>query len=134
MKVEIRIGEVNENSPRIKYDRIHLDDIELDKVKMYNILLYNDNCIIENVDHFLLYMFGNGLLAHHVKNEPNINDNPKYNYIPQLSPDKYKVFQIDQYGNEKQIIDEDGCLGKNHFDTLMRKIMDDFYVSLNYLN
>ena len=133
MKIEIRIGNINNRSTRYRYEsEEHSDDFMMDKARMYNILNNYRNCVIENVDVFLLVALNNGLLSHRVKYDFDGNDE-KFLHIPQGSPEIYKAYEVYEDGTEKQLCDEDGCIGKNYFDVLMGKLMDDFYVSLNYL-
>lgn len=53
MKVEIRIGDISSNK-RIKYKSEKLDNVLSEKEQMYNFIKNCDNCIIEDVDNFLL--------------------------------------------------------------------------------
>ena len=137
MKIEIRVGNVNVTSPRVQFDCFNrLDDTGLEVKRMYDFLLNCNYCIIENVDHYLLYVVNNGLMAFKVKDNPSIDKkglDDDYFDIPQLDNKKYRIYQIDQNGDEDCIQkDESGCINKNYFDMLMGRVMDDFYVSLNF--
>lgn len=54
MKVEIRIGDISTNR-RVKYTSYKNDDVALEKKRMYDFLSECKDCIIEDVDNFLLY-------------------------------------------------------------------------------
>lgn len=135
MNVEIRIGNVTNDSPIIKWDsNSKFSDLELEKKRMYNFLINNNNCIIENVDMFLLYTLNNGILSYIVRdNYNNYNDNEKYDLLIKLNPLKYKIYEVSDSGLVCNIQDHKGIITINYFDKLMGEIMDDFYVSLNYL-
>ena len=79
MKIEIRVGEVNANSPKIPWDsNSKLDDFELEKKRMYDFLAQNDKCVIINVDMFLLYTLNSALASFLVKDNPkSIDDEAK---------------------------------------------------------
>jgi len=137
MKVRIEIGTVNEMTPMLNWStRTFFDDCETEKESMYKFLSdNNDNCIIDNADMYLIYVLNNGFLANEVKNNVSIKDNDvKYNKIPKFDPNKYRVYEVNQNGEKKNIQNESGTINTNYFDTLMGKVMDDFYVSLNYLD
>ena len=137
MKIEIRVGNVNVTSPRVQFDCFNrLDDIDLETKRMYDFLLSCNDCIIENVDEFLLYTVNNGLMAFHVKDNPDIqknDDDDDYFKIPQFDKEKFKIIQIYQNGVEECIQrDDTGTTGKNYHNLLMGRVMDDYYDSLNY--
>ena len=135
MKVEIRIGDISSNK-RIKYSFEKLDDIIDERKRMYNFLLNNKDCIIEDVDDYLLYTLNNGLMSFIVKDNPEITDekfkDEDYDLIPKFDPKNYKVFEIKEDGNEYSLQDKDGNVGKNYFNKLMGCIMDDFYSCINF--
>ena len=72
----------------------------------------------------------------------NVKDNPKiyeeeevdesYNLIPKLDPSNYRVFEIMEDGTDVNIQDEEGSITRNHFNILMKTIMDDYYSCLNF--
>lgn len=129
MKVEIRIGDVSSNK-RIKYDFEKFEDSKLEKQRMYDFLLSSQNCIIEDVDNFLLYIVNNGLMAFIVKDNPDI-EGDDLNSITKFDPKIYKVFEIDN-NISKSIQTEKGTISKNYFNKLMGSIMDDYYECLNF--
>lgn len=138
MKIEIRIGDVSSNK-RIKYEFEMFDDVTKEIHRMYNFLSNSKDCIIENVDMFLLYTLNNGLMAFIVKDNPNITHidhrDEMYDLIPKLDPEIYKVFEIKEDGTEISIQEQKapaGHITKNYFNQLMGKIMDDYYDTLNF--
>ena len=137
MKIEIRIGDVNDSSPRISWDSNNkLDDYNQEKKRMYDFLSGNDNCVIVDVDMFLLYTVNNALTAYWVKDNPKSFDDEDFNNLVKLNPDKYRIFEIHEDGKEVSIqtSDLDGkTVGKNYFNILMGSVMDDYYDALNYV-
>jgi hypothetical protein len=132
MKIEIRIGDTSTNK-RVHYRWLSIkDDDTLTELKqMYNFLEGNNDCIIEDVDNFLLYGLSNGIMAYSIKDNPNIEED-EVNRIPKLNPQTYRVFEIKEDGSEVYIQDKDGLVSENYFDNLMGAIMKDFYTCLNY--
>jgi len=135
MKIEIRIGDTSSNK-RIKYSVEKSDDVKNAKKHMYEFLKTCDNCIIEDVDNFLLYTLNNGLMAFIIKNNIDLQ-NEEYkdeecNLIPKFSPEVYRVFEIQENGIEYSIQEPQGNVKKNYFNELMGSIMDDYYSCLNF--
>ena len=133
MKVEIRVGNISTGN-KTKYVFDKFDNIDKEKERMYNFLLNSNNCIIENVDNFLLYTLNNGILAFIVKDNPELQKDQECNLIPKFDPNIYKIFQINDDGTETSIQDTKGNITKNYFNILMGGIMDDYYSCLNFLN
>ena len=103
---------------------------------MYDFLINCKDCIIENVDNFLLYTLNNGIMAYIVKDNVKLqdeeyNDN-EYHLIPKFNPENYKVFEIKEDGTEISLQDKDGNIGKNYFNILMGSVMDDYCDCLNF--
>lgn len=138
MKIEIRIIEDTYESNRInifEYKHLKKDDTELEKLAMYDFLSKNKNCIITNVDNFLLYALNNCLMAHIIKDNPDIDKSDDYDslkHIPKLDPKIYRVFEINEDGSEICIQRPEGMIDKNYFNKLMKSIMDDYYSCLNF--
>lgn len=117
MKIEIRVGNTT-NGKRIQYHSEKLDDIKKEKQRMYKFLSEAEDCIIENVDEFLLYTLNNGIMSYNVEEVTS---------IPKFNPEKYRIFE-----NDSCIQDEKGLVQQNYFDFLMKSVMNDFYDKLNY--
>ena len=66
MKIEIKVGDTSTNK-RVIFPIEKLDNIDSEKKRMYDFLTNCKDCIIENVDNFLLYTLNNGLMAYIVK-------------------------------------------------------------------
>ena len=135
MKIEIRIGDTSSNV-RMKYSFEKYDDINKEKLRMYKFLSDCNNCIVEDVDNFLLYLLNNGLMAFIIKNNPELK-NEAYkeeicNLIPKFDFKTYKVFEIKNDGSEISLQTESGNISKNYFNGLMGSIMDDYYSCLNF--
>jgi hypothetical protein len=137
MKVVIEVGKVNRMTPIFNWSgKTFLDDCENQLQSMYNFLLNcgDDNCIINNADMYLLYALNNGFLANEVKDNPDITDkSDRYHKIPKFDPNKYRIYEVSENGEKKNLQTESGTITDNYYDKLMGKVMDDFYVSLNYL-
>ena len=135
MKIEIRVGDTSSNK-RVKYTFEKCDDINSEKERMYEFLNSCENCIIEDVDNFLLYTLNNGLMAYIVKDNKKLLDDEykddEYKSIPKFNPDVYRVFAIGEDGTEISLQDDQGNILKNYFNELMRVIMDDYYSCLNF--
>jgi len=135
MKIEIRIGDTSSNV-KLKYSFEKYDDINKEKERMYKFLSDCNNCIIEDVDNFLLYLLNNGLMAFIIKNNPELK-NEAYkeeicNLIPKFDFKTYKVFEIKNDGSEISLQTESGNISKNYFNGLMGSIMDDYYSCLTF--
>lgn len=137
MKIEIRIGDINSESPIIEWDSNNkLDNFDAEKKRMYDFLTHNNNCVITNVDIYLLYALNNAMTAYWVKDNPKAKDDEDFNNLVKLDTDKYHVFEIYEDGKEVSIqtSDLDGkTIGKNYFNGLMGNVMDDYYDALNYV-
>lgn len=137
MKIEIRIGNVNDESPRIPWDSNNkLDNYSAEKKRMYDFLMRYDNCVIVDVDMFLLYTLNNSLTAYWVKDNPKSVDDEDFNNLVKLDPDKYRIFEIHEDGKEVSIQTSDlggKTVGKNYFNILMGSVMDDYYDALTYV-
>ena len=137
MKIEIRIGDVNDNSPRISWDSNNkLDNYEAEKKRMQDFLIHDHNCVITNVDIYLLYTLNNALTAYYVKDNPKTKNDEDFNALFKLNPDKYHVYEIHEDGKEDSIqtSELDGkTVGTNYFNKLMGYIMDDYYDALTYV-
>jgi hypothetical protein len=135
MKIEIRVGDVTTNK-RVKYSTIKNDDINSEKKLMYDFLSECKDCIVENVDNFLLYTLNNGLMAHIVKDNPKLNEieysDEECNLIPKFNPNYYRVVEVKNDGSEVSLQDKDGNISKNYFNMLMSCIMDDYFSCLNF--
>jgi hypothetical protein len=55
MKIIIKVGDVR-SGEKVSYERIKNDKPQIEVFNMYQFLKTCDNCIIENVDNFLLYL------------------------------------------------------------------------------
>ena len=82
---------------------------------MYDFLINCKDCIIENVDNFLLYTLNNGIMAYIVKDNVKLQDD-----------------EIKEDGTEISLQDKDGNIGKNYFNILMGSVMDDYCDCLNF--
>lgn len=136
MEIRIEIGEINENTPIFNWASQKFFDVyDVQKKAMYQFLIdNNENCIISNVDMFLLYMLNNGIMANLVKDNPKIRiDDDDYHAIPKFDPNVYKIFEINENGEKKNIQNESGTINYNYFNSLMGSVMDDFYDCLTYL-
>lgn len=135
MKVEIRIGNVN-SGVRKKYTTEKYDNLNEEKNRMYNFLTNSMDCIIEDVDNYLLYTLNNGLMAFIVKDNPKIKDEDfkceDYNLVPKFNPEIYRVYEVNEDGTEKSIQDTDGNILDNYFNNLMNNIMNDYYSCLAF--
>ncbi len=129
MKIEIRVGDISTNK-RVKYTFVKNDDINSEKKHMYDFLSNCNDCIIEDVDNFLLYTLNNGLMSYIIKDIPKDED---CHLIPKFNTDIYRVFEIKDDGTEILLQDKEGTITKNYFNQLMGSIMDDFYSCLNFL-
>lgn len=129
MKIEIRIGNID-SGIRKKYNHIKCDDVEKEKIHMYNFLSNSMDCIIEDVDNFLLYTLNTGLMAFIVKDTFIKDDDNQH--ITVLDPSIYRVFEIMEDGTEISIQDIKGNITKNYYNNLMGSIMDDFHDCLIY--
>lgn len=132
MKIIIKLGDVSSNK-RIKYPTKKLDEIGREKNRMYDFLFDADDCIIEDVDEFLLYALNVGIMAFNVKDAIH-SDNEEKVDVPMYNPHFYRVFGIQLDGKEISIQGEDGTISINYFNKLMGTIMDDFYYCLNFIN
>lgn len=130
MKIQIKVGDTSSNK-KINYSIDKMDNIDDEKNEMYKFLSNCNDCIIDNVDNFLLYTLNNGLMAYIVNDNVKSYDDT-YNLIPKFNPEIYRVFEIKEDGTEICIQDDKGNIGKNYFNTLMKSIMDDYYVCLNF--
>ena len=135
MKIEIRIGDTSSNV-RTKYSFEKYDDINKEKERMYKFLSDCNNCIVEDVDNFLLYLLNNGLMAFIIKNNTELK-NEEYkeevcNLIPKFDFKSYKVFEVKNDGSEIPLQTESGNISKNYFNALMGSIMDDYYSCLTF--
>lgn len=135
MKIEIRVGNTSSNK-RVALPFEKLDNIDNEKKRMYDFLINCKDCIIENVDNFLLYTLNNGIMAYIVKDNVKLqdeeyNDN-EYHLIPKFNPENYKVFEIKEDGTEISLQDKDGNIGKNYFNILMGSVMDDYYDCISF--
>lgn len=135
MKIEIKVGNISlEKRVSLPFEK--LDNIDSEKKRMYDFLMTCKDCIIENVDNFLLYTLNNGLMAYIVKDNSELHgDEYKddgYNLIPKFNPEIYRVFEIREDGTEISLQDDKGNIGKNYFNILMGSVMDDYYGCLNF--
>ena len=73
MKIEIKVGNTSTNK-RVVFPFEKLDNIDSEKKRMYDFLINCKDCIIENVDNFLLYTLNNGLMAYIVKDNVKLQD------------------------------------------------------------
>ena len=137
MKIEIRIGDTSSNK-RVKYHALKLDCINDEKKRMYDFLNGCEDCIIEDVDMYLLYALNNCIMAFIIKDnvelKEEVYENDACNLIPKIDPAIYRVFEIMEDGTEFDALDNDGKLAKNYFDQLMGNVMNDFYSCINFYN
>ncbi len=81
---------------------------------------------------YVLYAINNCMMAHIVKNKISKNDNEKLKCITSsINPKEISIYQIEN-GKLNSIQEKDGLIGGNYFDKIMKELMDDFYVMLNY--
>ena len=110
---------------------------EAQKKLVYNILNLNNN----NTDHrlsitthspYILYAINNCILGGLVKDKMSVDE---FNEIAIkdsfIDPKKISVFQIAD-GKINNIQNEDGLIGENFFDNIMKELMDDYYELLEY--
>ena len=135
MKIEIRVGNTSTNK-RVIFPFEKLDNLDKEKKRMYDFLTNSKDCIIENVDNFLLYTLNNGLMAYIVKYNIKLQSDEyrddEYHLIPKFNPKIYRVFEIKEDGTEISLQDDKGNIGKNYFNILMGSVMDDYYDCLNF--
>ena len=135
MKIEIRVGNTSSNK-RVTLPFEKLDNIDNEKKRMYDFLINCKDCIIENVDNFLLYALNNGLMAYIVKDNVKLHNeeynDDEYHLIPKFNPEIYKVFEIKEDGTETPLQNDKGNIDKNYFNILMGGVMDDYYDCLNF--
>lgn len=135
MKVEIRVGDTSSRR-RKNYVYKKSDNTEKEVFNMYNFLANSMDCIIDNVDNFLLYALNTGIMAFIVRNNPDILDkgvvDEEYDKILKFDPQIYKVFEIKEDGTAVCIQDKEGNVGKNYYNSLMRKVMDDYLLCLSF--
>jgi hypothetical protein len=141
MKVEIRLGVISENTKRVSLNdsNVFFDDIIKQKQNIYDFLykslelkIYGESLIIENINHFSLYLLNNCFMRYVVNN--NLDKDFTENYIPIINPENIKVVEIDEGININEICiqDEEGLIANNWFDRFILNIMDDYYSLLNY--
>lgn len=134
MKIEIKVGNTSTDK-RVSLPFEKLDNINSEKKRMYDFLINSKDCIIENVDNFLLYTLNSGLMAYIVKDNVKLQSNEyndEYHLIPKFNPDIYRVFEIKEDNTEISLQDNEGNIGKNYFNILMGSVMDDYYECLNF--
>ena len=135
MKIEIRVGNTSTNK-RVIFPFEKLDNLDNEKKRMYDFLTNSKDCIIENVDNFLLYTLNNGLMAYIVKDNIKLQSDEysddEYHLIPKFNPKIYRVFEIKEDGTEISLQDDKGNIGKNYFNILMGSVMGDYYDCLNF--
>jgi hypothetical protein len=135
MKIEIKVGNTS-TEKRVSLPFEKLDDINSEKKRMYDFLINSKDCIIENVDNFLLYTLNNGLMAYIVKDNVELQSDEykddEYHLIPKFNPEIYRVFEIKEDGTEISLQDDEGNVSKNYFNILMGGVMDDYYDCLNF--
>jgi hypothetical protein len=135
MKIEIKVGNTSTDK-RVSLPFEKLDSVDSEKKRMYGFLINCKDCIIENVDNFLLYALNNGLMAYIVKDNSEIQSDDykddNYHLIPKFNPEIYRVFEIKEDGAEISLQDDKGNIGKNYFNILMGSVMDDYYTCLNF--
>lgn len=89
MKIEIRIGDTSSNK-RVKYHALKLDCINDEKKRMYDFLNACEDCIIEDVDMYLLYALNNCIMAFIIKDnvelKEEVYENDACNLIPKIDP------------------------------------------------
>ena len=95
MRIEIKVGNTSSNK-RVVFPFEKLDNIDSEKKRMYDFLINSKDCIIENVDNFLLYTLNNGIMAYIVKDNVELQDeeynDDEYHLIPKFNPDIYIYF------------------------------------------
>jgi hypothetical protein len=135
MKIEIKVGNIS-SGKRVSLSFEKFDNINSEKKRMYDFLINCKDCVIENVDNFLLYTLNNGLMAYIVKDNVKLQSDEyiddEYHLIPKLNPDIYRVFEIKEDGTEISLQDDKGNIGRNYFNILMGGVMDDYYDCLNF--
>jgi hypothetical protein len=135
MKIEIKVGNTS-TEKRVSLPFEKLDNINSEKKRMYDFLINSKDCIIENVDNFLLYTLNNGLMAYIVKDNVELQSDEykddEYHLIPKFNPEIYRVFEIKEDGTEISLQDDEGNVSKNYFNILMGGVMDDYYDCLNF--
>ena len=134
MKIEIKVGNTSKKRVSLPFEK--LDNINSEKKRMYDFLINSKDCIIENVDNFLLYTLNNGLMAYIVKDNVELQSDEykddEYHLIPKFNPEIYRVFEIKEDGTEISLQDDEGNVSKNYFNILMGGVMDDYYDCLNF--
>lgn len=125
------VGDTSSNK-RVKYSSEKYDNIDNEKKRMYEFLNNCNDCIIEDVDNFLLYTLNAGLMSFIIKDNIKFQNDEDYNLIPKFSPEIYKVFEIKEDGTKISIQNNIGNIGKNYFNILMGSIMDDYYSCLSF--
>ena len=135
MRIEIKAGDVS-TGKRVSLPVEKFDNLDNEKKRMYDFLSECKDCIIEDVDNFLLYALNNGIMAYIVKDNAKLQS-AEYKYddyhsIPKFNPEIYKVFEIKEDGSKKPLQDDKGIIGKNCFNALMGSVMDDYYTCLNF--
>ena len=135
MKIEIKVGNTSTDK-RVTFPFEKLDNVDSEKKRMYDFLINCKDCIIENVDNFLLYTLNNGLMAYIVKDNVKLQSieygDHEYHLIPKFNPEVYRVFEIKEDNTEISLQDDKGNIVKNYFNILMNSVMDDYYDCLNF--
>ena len=136
MQVEIRVGNYKGKiNNKITFNSSpKFDDINKEIADMYNFLLDAKDCVIIDVDQFLLYALNNGIMAFLIKDNPELKEVEfePCNTIPKFDPDIYRIFEIKEDGTEICIQDEEGHVRKNYYNQLMNRVMNDYYSCLNF--
>jgi hypothetical protein len=126
-----------------KYSQLFIEEPEQNlfpeaqKKLVYNILNLNNN----NTDHrlsitthspYILYALNNCILGGLVKDKMSVDELNEIAIKDSfIDPKKISVFQIAD-GEINNIQNEDGLIGENFFDNIMKELMDDYYELIEY--
>ncbi|MDR2123037.1 MAG: ATP-binding protein [Flavobacteriaceae bacterium] len=81
---------------------------------------------------YILYALNNCIMAGLVYDKMDEKDKQKLTCRKSIiSPQKISIYEIEE-GALKNIQDKEGSIGENYFDEQMKKLMDDYYLMLNY--
>jgi ABC-type lipoprotein export system ATPase subunit len=81
---------------------------------------------------YILYAINNCMMADIVKDKISEQDKQRLKQdLTPINPQKVSIYQIHK-GKLNRIQQKDGLIGDNYFDDQMKKLMDDFYILLNY--
>lgn len=95
---------------------------------------YDHSLTLTSHSPYILYAINNCILTYLVKDKiPKDLKDRIACFDSSISPKDINIFEIKE-GLLNNIQQENGLIGENYFDSQMKKVMDDFYFLLNFLN